>query len=86
MPVEPAVAQDPLGGAIIGGAIGGVIGGAATGRAGGAVAGALIGGAAGAIIAAEGRRYRGGYYWWHGRCYYRYPNGDFARARRDYCY
>jgi hypothetical protein len=86
MPTPQAVAQDPLGGAIIGGAVGGIIGGAATGRAGGAVAGAIIGGATGAIIASEGRRYRGGYYWWHGNCYYRYPNGDFVRARRSYCY
>jgi hypothetical protein len=86
MPAEQARAQDPLGGAIVGGAIGGVIGGAATGRAGGAVAGAIIGGATGAIIASEGRRYRGGYYWWHGGCYHRYPNGDFVRVRRGYCY
>lgn len=85
MPLQPAAAQDPLGGALIGGAIGGIIGGAATGRAGGAVAGAIIGGATGAIIASEARRYRGGYYWWRSQCYYRYPNGDFVRVRRGYC-
>jgi hypothetical protein len=84
MPLEPAAAQDP--GAVLGGALlGGVIGGAATGRAGGAIAGAVIGGATAAIIDAEAQRYRGGYYWWRGRCYYRYPNGDFARARRSHC-
>jgi hypothetical protein len=78
IPVADAQAQDgAIGGAIVGGAIGGIIGGAATGRAGGAAAGAIIGGAAG------GRR--GGYYWYRGNCYYRYPNGDWARVRRRYC-
>src|SRR5207244_128609 len=74
-----AKAQDPLSGAIGGAILGGAIGGAVTGRAGGAAAGALIGGATGAMIGAEAQRRRGGYYWWHDRCYVRYPNGHDAR-------
>jgi len=84
--VTSARAQDgAVGGAIVGGALGGIIGGAATGRAGGAVAGALIGGATGAIIGAEAERRQGGYYWWHDRCYYRYPSGDYMVVRARYC-
>jgi outer membrane lipoprotein SlyB len=86
MPAQEATAQDALGGAIVGGALGGIIGGAATGRAGGAIAGAAIGAATGAIIANEAERRRGGYYWWHSGCYYRYPNGEWVRVARRRCY
>jgi hypothetical protein len=73
----PAAAQDPLGGAIVGGAVGGIIGGA-LGRGGGAIAGAAIGATTGAVIAAEAAPRPGGYYWWRGGCYYRYPNGAWS--------
>ena len=62
MPVKEAAAQDPLGGAILGGAAGAIIGGIAGGGRGAAI-GAGIGAATGAIIAAEGQRRRGGYYY-----------------------
>jgi uncharacterized protein YcfJ len=84
-PAPPAAAQDTLGGAIGGAILGGVIGGAVTGRAGGAAAGALIGGTTGALIGAEADRRRGGYYWWHGRCYVQYPSGEYALVQRGYC-
>jgi hypothetical protein len=85
LPAPEAKAQDPLSGAIGGAILGGAIGGAVTGRAGGAAAGALIGGATGAMIGAEAQRRDGGYYWWHGRCYFRYPSGEYALVARGYC-
>ena len=83
-PIQQAAAQDPVGGAILGGAVGGIIGGA-IGRGPGAVAGAVIGATTGAAIAAEGERRRSGYYWWHGGCYYRYPNGAWVQVQYNYC-
>ena len=69
-----------LAGAIVGGAVGGIIGGAVGRGAGGAVAGAVIGATTGAVIASEAQRRNGGYYWWHGGCYYRYPNGCWVQV------
>jgi hypothetical protein len=86
LPVQPAAAQNPIGGAIIGGTIGGIIGGAAGRNAGAAFAGAAIGAATGAIIASEAQRNAGGYYWWHGGCYYQYPNGAWVQIAPNYCY
>src|SRR6516225_1268240 len=51
MPMQEAVAQDPVGGAIVGGATGAVIGGVLGGGRGAAI-GAIIGGATGAVIGA----------------------------------
>jgi hypothetical protein len=76
LPAEPVAAQDPVGGAIIGGALG---------RGPGAVAGAVIGTTAGATIAAEAQRRNNGYYWWHGGCYYRYPDGSWLQVAPGYC-
>jgi len=84
LPVQQAAAQDPLAGAIIGGALGGIVGGA-LGRGGGAVAGAVIGATTGAVIAAEAQRRSTGYYWWRDGCYYRYPNGSWLQVQPDYC-
>ena len=82
---QRAPAQDTLGGAILGGAAGAIIGGAAGGGRGAAI-GAGIGAATGAIIASEGQRRRGGYYYWRGGCYIRQPYGDWARVPPRYCY
>jgi Glycine zipper len=84
MPAQQAAAQDPIGGAIVGGALGGIIGGA-IGHGRGAVAGAVIGATTGAVIAAEAQRRNGGYYWWRGGCYYRYPNGSWLGVAPGYC-
>lgn len=84
-PLQQAAAQDPLGGAIVGGALGGIIGGAVGRGPGGAIAGAVIGATTGAIIAQEAERRRGGYYWWRGGCYYRYPNGSWLQVQPGYC-
>jgi len=77
LPAEQAKAQDPLAGAIVGGTVGGIVGGA-LGRGRGAVAGAVVGATAGAVIASEAAPRPGGYYWWRGGCYYRYPNGAWS--------
>jgi hypothetical protein len=87
MPAPQAVAQDNvLGGALLGGAAGAIIGGAATGKAGGAVAGGVIGAAAGAVLGSQLEPRRGGYYWYHGRCYRRHRDGNYYPTRHDYCY
>jgi uncharacterized protein YcfJ len=85
-PLSPASAQDgAIGGAILGGAAGAIIGGAATGRAGGAAAGAVIGAATGAALGADMEARHGGFYWYGGRCYRRYRNGDYYRVARWRC-
>jgi outer membrane lipoprotein SlyB len=85
LPAQQAAAQDPIGGAIVGGALGGIIGGAiGRGAPGGIIAGAVIGAATGAAIASEAQQ-RNGYYWWHNGCYYRYPNGAWAQVYPNYC-
>ncbi len=82
-----ASAQDNvLGGAIVGGGIGAIIGGAATGKAGGAVAGGIIGAAAGAMLGSQLEPRRGGYYWYHGRCYLRWRDGSYHGVSRRHCY
>jgi hypothetical protein len=85
LPAQQAAAQDPVGGAILGGALGGIVGGA-LGRGPGALAGAAIGATTGAVVAAEARPRPGGYYWWRDACYYRYPNGAWSPPLApDYC-
>ena len=59
MPMQEAAAQDPVGGAIVGGATGAIIGGVLGGGRGAAI-GAIIGGATGAAIGAEGELRPGG--------------------------
>jgi len=83
MPVQPAAAQDPLAGALLGGAVGGILGGA-LGHGRGAVAGAAIGATTGAVIAAEAQPRPGGYYWWHSACYYQYPTGAWSPPLAPY--
>jgi hypothetical protein len=85
MPAQQAAAQDPLAGAIVGGAVGGILGGAIGHSGGAAVAGAVIGATTGAVIASEGQRRASGYYWWHGGCFYRYPNGSWLQVHPGYC-
>jgi outer membrane lipoprotein SlyB len=86
MPAQEAAAQDPLAGAILGGAAGAIIGGGVTGRAGGAAVGALIGASTGAIIASEARRNRAGYYNWRDGCYMQDQYGRWYRIDPGYCY
>src|ERR1700744_4296736 len=76
-PSHPAVAQNTLGGAIVGGVGGAIVGGAIGGRRGGGV-GAVSGGGTGAAIASEGERRRGGYYYYRDRCYWPHPDGSYV--------
>jgi hypothetical protein len=82
---QEALAQDALGGALLGGAAGAIIGGAATGQAGGAVAGGIIGGALGAAIASEGQARPGGYRFYQNACYMRRPDGTWVAVAPGYC-
>lgn len=84
MPVHDAMAQDILGGALLGGATGAVVGGAVGGGRGAGI-GAIIGATAGAAIAAEGEQRRGGYYYWHRGCYIQRPDGTWIRVSQRYC-
>ena len=84
MPVQDANAQDPLGGALLGGAAGGLIGGAVGGRK-GVLPGVIIGAATGAIIASEGQRRRGGYTYWRDGCYLQRPDGAWVAVSPRYC-
>jgi hypothetical protein len=84
MPAQDAAAQDPLGGALLGGAAGAIIGGVAGGGR-GAAAGALIGGAAGAIIGSQGQARAGGYYWYQNGCYLQRPDGAWVQVSPRYC-
>ena len=83
MPLQEAAAQDPVGGALLGGAAGAILGGALGGGR-GAAAGAIIGGASGAIIGSQGQARAGGYSWYNGGCYVQEPGGWVAVSPR-YC-
>jgi outer membrane lipoprotein SlyB len=85
VPVHSAVAQDTLGGALLGGAAGAIIGGAATGRAGGAVAGGIIGAATGAAIAGSMEPRRRGYYWYQNGCWLQRRDGSYVRVHPYNC-
>jgi hypothetical protein len=84
-PSHPAVAQNTLGGAIVGGVGGAIVGGAIGGRRGAAI-GAVIGAGTGAAIASEGERRRGGYYYYRDRCYWPQPDGSYVPVDPRYCY
>ena len=83
-PVRDAAAQDPLGGAIIGGAAGAILGGAFDGGR-GAVLGAIVGGATGAAIAAQGQARPGGYHYYEHACYQQRGDGAWVVVAPEYC-
>jgi uncharacterized protein YcfJ len=83
--MQEAVAQNTLGGAILGGAGGAIVGGALGGGRGAAI-GAVIGATTGAAIASEGDRRHGGYYYYHDGCYLQRGDGAWVRVHPRYCY
>jgi hypothetical protein len=83
-PIQEAAAQDPVGGALLGGAAGAIIGGALGGGR-GAAAGAIIGGSTGAIIGAQGQARAGGYYWYQNGCYQPRGDGSWIAVPPEYC-
>src|ERR1700749_1078656 len=85
MPAQEAAAQDPLGGAILGGVGGAIVGGAIGGGRGAAI-GAVVGAGTGAAIASEGERRRNGYYYYRDRCYWPQPDGSYVPVDPRYCY
>ena len=74
MSMQEAAAQDPVGGAIVGGATGAIIGGVIGGGRGAAI-GAIVGGATGAAIGAQGEPRPGGYSYHQDACYQQQPDG-----------
>ena len=84
MPIQEAAAQDPVGGAIVGGATGAIIGGVLGGGRGAAI-GAIIGGATGAAIGAEGEPRPGGYRYYQDACYQQQPEGAWLAVSPEYC-
>ena len=84
MPMQEAAAQDPVGGAIVGGATGAIIGGVLGGGRGAAI-GAIIGGATGAAIGAEGELRPGGYRYYQDACYQEQPEGAWLAVSPEYC-
>src|SRR5213080_1683093 len=83
-PVQDAAAQDPVGGAILGGAAGAILGGAMGGGQGAAV-GAIVGGATGAAIAAQGQPRPGGYRYYQRGCYQQRADGGWVVVAPEYC-
>jgi len=84
-PAEHAAAQNnPLGGAIFGGAAGAIVGGAVGGGRGAAI-GAIVGATTGAAIAAQGQQRPGGYYYYQNGCYVPQPDGSYAVVSPRYC-
>lgn len=83
-PSQDAVAQNPLGGAILGGAAGAIVGGAVGGGRGVAV-GAIVGATTGAAIAAQGQPRPGGYYYYQSGCYLQQPDGGWMAVSPRYC-
>jgi hypothetical protein len=83
-PVQDAAAQDPVGGAILGGAAGAILGGALGGGR-GAAAGAIIGGSTGAIIGAQGQARANGYYYYQNGCYQPRGDGTWIAVPPEYC-
>src|SRR5499427_5719149 len=82
--MQEAAAQDPVGGAIVGGATGAIIGGVSGGGRGAAI-GAIIGGATGAAIGAEGEPRPGGYRYYQDACYQQRPDGAWLAVSPEYC-
>ena len=81
--MQEAAAQDPVGGAIVGGATGAIIGGVLGGGRGAAI-GAIIGGATGAAIGAEGEPRPGGYRYYRDACYQQQPDGAWLAVSPEY--
>jgi hypothetical protein len=82
--MRDAAAQDPVGGAILGGAAGAIVGGVLGGGR-GAVVGAVVGGSSGAIIAAQGQARPGGYYYYRNGCYQQRADGAWVVVAPEYC-
>ena len=84
MSTQDVAAQDPLGGALLGGAAGAIIGGAVGGGRGAAI-GAIVGGTTGAAIAAQGEPRPGGYRYYQNGCYVQQGDGSWVGVSPRYC-
>ena len=85
IPFTEAQAQNRTGrGALVGGATGAAIGGIAGGGR-GALIGGAIGAGTGAVFGSQMERRRGNHYWYNGRCWIRFRNGEFHPVSNRYC-
>lgn len=71
-------------GAVVGGLTGAAIGGIAGGGRGAAI-GTLAGLGVGSVMGHQMERRRGNHYWYNGRCWRRFSNGEFHTVPNRYC-
>ena len=71
-------------GAVTGGLTGAAIGGIAGGGRGAAIGG-LVGLGVGSVMGSQMDRRRGNHYWYNGRCWRRFSNGEFHPVSSRYC-
>ena len=71
-------------GAVAGGLTGAAIGSIAGGGRGAAI-GAAAGLGVGSIMGSRADRRRGNHYWYNGRCWRRFSNGEFHTVPNRYC-
>jgi len=84
IPLSEANARRAARGALAGGLAGAAIGGIAGGGRGAAIGG-LVGLGVGSVMGSQMDRRRGNYYWYNGRCWVRFRNGEFHPVSRRYC-
>jgi len=84
IPLSEANARRAARGALLGGATGAAIGGIAGGGRGAAIGG-LVGLGVGSVMGSQADRRRGNYYWYNGRCWIRFRNGEFHPVSHRYC-
>lgn len=71
-------------GAVLGGLTGAAVGGIAGGGRGAAI-GTAAGLGVGAVMGRHMEQRRGNYYWFDGRCWVRFRNGEFHPVSHRYC-
>ena len=84
IPVSQADARRATRGAVVGGLTGAAIGGIAGGGRGAAIGG-LVGLGVGSVMGSQMDRRRGNHYWYNGRCWRRFRNGEFHPVSTRYC-
>jgi len=84
IPLSEANARRAARGAVMGGLTGAAIGGIAGGGRGAAIGG-LVGLGVGSVMGSQADRRRGNYYWYNGRCWIRFRNGEFHPVSHRYC-
>ena len=85
IPLADAHAQNrAVSGGLLGGLTGAAIGGA-VGRGRGALIGGAVGLGVGSVMGSQADRRHGNNYWYNGRCWQRFRNGEFHPVASRYC-